>query len=121
VRRTKASFDEAFWNADARAVAAEWTGEGVDPELVDVAALRELWGAPEPDARTFTLLQAVWLASGAREPEQAVDGRVERVPAVGAAQLPGRERREVDEHLRAGGRQPDAALVEQPGEPLRGA
>jgi asparagine synthase (glutamine-hydrolysing) len=89
-RKTKASFDQAFFNADSRAVAAAWDGEGVDPELVDVEALRAMWSSPEPDARTFTLLQAVWLASGARELEQPVDGGVERVPAVRAAQLPGR-------------------------------
>jgi asparagine synthase (glutamine-hydrolysing) len=84
-RPTKASFDEAFWNADARAFAASWTGEGVDGELVDADALRANWLSSSPDARTFTLLQAAWLASGAGEPEQPVDGRVERVPPVRAA------------------------------------
>lgn len=120
-RRTKASFDEAFWNASSRAFAASWTGKGVDPELVDVEALRAMWSAPEPDARTFTLVQAAWLASGAGELEQPVDRGAERVPARGAAQLPGREGGQVDEHLGAGGRQPEAALVEQPREPLGGA
>lgn len=120
-RPTKASFDEAFWNADSRAFAASWTGTGVDPELVDVESLRAVWTSPDPDARTFTLLQAAWLASGARELEQPVDGGVERVPALRAAQLPGGERGEVDEQLGPHGRKPQAALLEQPGEPLRGA
>ena len=61
-RRTKARFDEAFWRADARAVAAAWEGEGADPGLVDAQRLREEWGRPVPDPHTYTLLQAAWLS-----------------------------------------------------------
>jgi hypothetical protein len=121
LRRTKASFDEAFWRDDARAFAASWAGEGVDRELVDVEALRAMWRSEAPDARTFTLLQAAWLASAAGELEQPVDAGADRAPCLRAAQLPGGQLGEVDKHLGPRGREPDAALLEQPAEPLRGA
>jgi hypothetical protein len=38
----------------------------VDHSLVDVDALRVLWSSGEPNARSFTLLQSIWLA---RRPE----------------------------------------------------
>lgn len=88
LRRTKASFDEAFWNADARTFVAAWNGGGVDAQLVDIETLRSMWTSSDPDARTFTLVQAAWLASAGREPEQPVDRLAERVPALGAAKLP---------------------------------
>jgi asparagine synthase (glutamine-hydrolysing) len=61
-RSTKASFDAAFWNAASRAFAAEWDGSGVDPELVDIDALRREWASESPDPRSFTLAQSAWLA-----------------------------------------------------------
>jgi len=61
-RRTKASFDGAFWSRHSRAFAARWSGGGADGELVDVDELRREWAAEHPDARTFTLLQSAWLA-----------------------------------------------------------
>jgi asparagine synthase (glutamine-hydrolysing) len=64
-RTTKSGFDRAFWSEPSRAFAAEWDGAGADPELVDVEALRQEWMSPEPDPRSFTLLQAAWLASRA--------------------------------------------------------
>lgn len=72
-RTSKARFDGAFWHRHSRELAARWNGEGVDSDVVDVGRLREEWASPEPDARTFTLLQSVYLAgtsaSGER-PEQ---------------------------------------------------
>ena len=61
-RTTKSSFDEAFWSDWSRALAADWSGAGADRELVDVEALREEWSSPDPDPRSFTLVQAAWLA-----------------------------------------------------------
>lgn len=61
-RRSKASFDGAFWTAQARAFAAAWDGHGVDPALVDVAGLRAEWARERPDPHTFALLQQAWLA-----------------------------------------------------------
>lgn len=62
-RTTKSVFDEAFWSDSSRTFAADWNGAGADPELVDVEALRREWASPEPDPRSFTLLQAAWLAT----------------------------------------------------------
>ena len=63
-RRTKAVLTRAFWNRHCRAFVATWDGSGVDPEVVDVDALRDMWLARDapPDARTFGLLQSAWLA-----------------------------------------------------------
>lgn len=77
-RRTKSSFDDAFWSDHSRAFASSWDGRGIDPDLVDPDALREVWESPAPDARTFLLLQSLWLqqaeaaTSPADELEQAV-------------------------------------------------
>ena len=75
-RRTKASFDGAFWNEPSRSFALEWDGSGVDEDVVDVRALRAEWSKPAPDPRTFTLAQSIWIghavASGDRL-EQALE------------------------------------------------
>jgi asparagine synthase (glutamine-hydrolysing) len=60
-RSTKARFDEVFWTEHSRALVADWSGEGVDGEIVDVDRLRAEWASPAPAAHTFTLLQSVWL------------------------------------------------------------
>jgi asparagine synthetase B (glutamine-hydrolysing) len=60
-RSTKARFDDVFWTEHARALVADWQGEGVDPEIVDIDRLRAEWASPTPEAHTFTLLQWVWL------------------------------------------------------------
>jgi asparagine synthase len=81
-RTSKASFDSVFWGDESRAFVERWRGEGVDTELVDPVALREVWTQPAPDARSFTLLQSVWLAtegtaareSAADRGEQVLDG-----------------------------------------------
>jgi asparagine synthetase B (glutamine-hydrolysing) len=62
-RSTKASFDAAFWSTASREFAAGWDGSGVDPELVDVDALRDEWATGTPDPRSFTLAQSAWLAA----------------------------------------------------------
>jgi asparagine synthase (glutamine-hydrolysing) len=74
-RRSKSSFDEAFWSRWSREFAAAWDGGGVDPDVVDIEALRAEWASEAPDPRTFTLVQAAWLASASRsdEVEQQVD------------------------------------------------
>jgi asparagine synthetase B (glutamine-hydrolysing) len=60
-RSTKARFDEVFWTEHSRELVADWQGEGVDEEIVDVDRLRAEWASPTPEAHTFTLLQSVWL------------------------------------------------------------
>ncbi|HYI38590.1 MAG TPA: asparagine synthase-related protein [Thermoleophilaceae bacterium] len=59
-RRTKASFDAAFFHRHARAFAASWDGTGVDPSLVDPELLHAEWLAPRPSANTFSLMQQAW-------------------------------------------------------------
>jgi asparagine synthase (glutamine-hydrolysing) len=59
-RSTKSHFAEVLWGPAGRELAANWDGEGIDPQLVDGERLREVWSAPEPDTQTITLLQSVW-------------------------------------------------------------
>jgi asparagine synthase (glutamine-hydrolysing) len=77
-RRTKSHFDFAFWSTHSRRLAESWSGEGVDPSLVDPEALASEWAKPRPDGRTFLLLQSVAFAresgSGGGELAQAVGG-----------------------------------------------
>ena len=61
-RASKASFNDAFWSEHAQRFADQWSGEGVDPELVDVDKLHALWGSDERKVLTFPLLQQAWLA-----------------------------------------------------------
>ena len=61
--RPKAHFLEVFFRAPTRALVSTWDGYGVDPRLVDVAALRRVWSQwPVPGA-TAPLVQQVWLAA----------------------------------------------------------
>lgn len=60
-RRSKASFNRAFFGSESRAFVQGWEGGGVDTGLVDPSALRRAWREPVPDGRTFTLLQHAWL------------------------------------------------------------
>jgi asparagine synthase len=62
-RATKATFTNVPWGPAARAFAASWTGQGVDPELVDVEAARRVWLSERPDFRSLTPLQSAWLAT----------------------------------------------------------
>jgi asparagine synthase (glutamine-hydrolysing) len=71
-RRTKAGFDDVFFNEHARALAAEWAGHGVPVELLDVAALRAHWRSDAPDPHSLTLMQAAVLASAGDGVEQAI-------------------------------------------------
>jgi len=60
-RPTSSADKDAFWGARSRELAAAWQGEGVDPDLVDAAALQIQWSLQRPDPRTFLLLQSVAL------------------------------------------------------------
>jgi len=62
-RESKATFDSVFWNRHSRAFARRWSGDGVDPELVDADALRQAWLSGDVTANSATLLlQQAWLA-----------------------------------------------------------
>jgi Asparagine synthase len=62
-RTSKCRFNRAVFGQRSRAFAERWTGAGVDTELVDADALREIWSGPEPHALTFALFQSCWLAT----------------------------------------------------------
>ena len=62
-RRSKARFDAAFCSHHSRAFGARWTGGGVDRSLVDAERLADVWNAVQPDPRSFSLMQAAWLAT----------------------------------------------------------
>jgi asparagine synthase (glutamine-hydrolysing) len=59
-RSTKSHFAEVLWGPAGRELAASWDGDGVDPEIVDLERLRQVWTAAKPDTQTVTLLQSVW-------------------------------------------------------------
>lgn len=71
-RSTKASFTTAFFGAYSRAFAARWDGSGIDGDLVDIDGLRRTWEADPVDARSYNLLQGVWVASHADGGKAAV-------------------------------------------------
>jgi hypothetical protein len=60
-----------FWGSQSRELAESWQGDGVDPGLVDVEALRLQWSLPRPDPRTFLLLQSIAVASEAGQAKPA--------------------------------------------------
>lgn len=61
-RPTKAVFTLPAWGPCTRELVASWSGDGADPDLVDLDALRRHWAGPRPSALTFALVQSVWLA-----------------------------------------------------------
>jgi asparagine synthase (glutamine-hydrolysing) len=65
-RPDKAEFTTAFLNEHTRRFAAEWSGGGVDTDLVDAEVLRQAWLSPKPDIRSTLLLQLAWLHDHAR-------------------------------------------------------
>jgi asparagine synthase (glutamine-hydrolysing) len=74
-RRDKAEFTGTHFGQHTRQFAEHWSGGGLDPDLVDVDALRQMWLSPQPNVRTALLLQLAWLhdhASGATSRERAL-------------------------------------------------
>ncbi|HEX8085995.1 MAG TPA: asparagine synthase-related protein [Solirubrobacteraceae bacterium] len=69
-RPTKAVFSAVWQGAATRRFAEEWDGTGVDPELVDVERLRELWRGSRSDARTSLLLHQAWLKSAPQDVDE---------------------------------------------------
>lgn len=61
-RRTKATFDDAFWNTNARAFVRAWDGQSIDTDMVNVDVLRRLWTRGDmPPPLSLLLVQHVWL------------------------------------------------------------
>ena len=51
----------ALWGPASRELAADWRGEDVDQNLVDIGALAREWSLPQPDPRTYLLMQSIAL------------------------------------------------------------
>jgi hypothetical protein len=66
-RSTKADFAEVVWGPRTREFIAEWSGMGVDPDLVDAEALRAAWSETSPILPAAIPLQAAWLKSLGKE------------------------------------------------------
>ena len=62
-RDGKVYFNNAFIHGHSRAFLERWDGTGLDTELIDVDALREVWRQPTIHSGTFQLMQAAWLAT----------------------------------------------------------
>lgn len=62
-RRSKARFSQPFFSASSRNLVERWSGEGIDPTLVDADRLLDTWRQPVVDARSYSLVQAAWCAS----------------------------------------------------------
>jgi asparagine synthase (glutamine-hydrolysing) len=62
-RETKAEFSESYFGPHTKRFAQEWNGkDGIDPEVVDGDALREMWLSDRPHGLSAALLQSAWLA-----------------------------------------------------------
>jgi hypothetical protein len=62
-RTSKASGNEMFFSEHSRAFVARWDGQGINPDMVDAARLRQEWASTNPDPHTLSLIQTTWLAS----------------------------------------------------------
>ena len=67
-RPTKVYFNNAFAHLHTRQFVRGWDGTGLDSDLIDVDALREVWSRPDLHGGTFQLLHAAWLAGSPRRP-----------------------------------------------------
>jgi Asparagine synthase len=66
-RRSKAAFGGGAFREASRRFAESWDGQGLDASIVDAERLRHAWLAPEPDARTHSLLRAAWWSRRTRQ------------------------------------------------------
>jgi asparagine synthetase B (glutamine-hydrolysing) len=62
-RTDKATFGGALFSEHSRSFVKEWTGDGVDDNLVDADVLRSIWSEAEPSHGTHVLLQSAWLST----------------------------------------------------------
>ena len=67
VRRSKAVFSQPMFSSYSRSFVETWSGQGVDPSLVDPDLLLETWKEPLVDGHSYSLLQAAWCASVAKD------------------------------------------------------
>jgi asparagine synthase (glutamine-hydrolysing) len=62
-RTSKAVFTRCYMGFHTRAFAERWTGDGVDPALVDPQELKRSWMSEDPVAPSAALLQQAWIAA----------------------------------------------------------
>ncbi|WP_211223173.1 asparagine synthase-related protein [Propionicicella superfundia] len=62
-RTSKAAFNSSRWGDDERDFAVGWTGEGVDPTVVDPGPLRAEWLKERPHPVASFLVHDAWLAT----------------------------------------------------------
>jgi hypothetical protein len=62
-RDGKVYFNNAFIHGHSRAFLDQWDGTGLDDDLIDPEALREVWRREWIHSGTFQLMQAAWLAT----------------------------------------------------------
>jgi asparagine synthase (glutamine-hydrolysing) len=67
-RTDKAGFDAAYWGPYSRRFIATWAEHPVLTDFVDEVGLRETWHESTPHAASSTVLQALWLKTGAGRP-----------------------------------------------------
>jgi len=67
----KALFNATFFGEVTRRFARDWSGRGVDTELVDTEALRRAWLEEDPDFRSALLLQIAWLHDHGEEQRES--------------------------------------------------
>ena len=60
-RTTKAVFSKVIWGENSRRLRTEWDGRGVDPDLIDIDALKREWAKDVPTFGSALLFQQVWL------------------------------------------------------------
>jgi Asparagine synthase len=72
-RTSKGDYTRCFMGRPTREFAAQWSGDGVDHEVVDADELKRLWVSETPMAPTTSLLQAAWLATNRFSPAAVVD------------------------------------------------
>jgi asparagine synthetase B (glutamine-hydrolysing) len=90
-RDSKAVFTETLWGAPSRSFVAAWDGSGVDPEIVDVEALRRRW-QDDGTIGPHSLLQSVWLESQ-RGRQHSVDSTPSSSSSVSGSDAQDRGRR----------------------------
>ena len=83
VRADKARFPFAYFRAPSRAFAASWSGQGLDPALVDAERLRATWLELLPNGYTALAIQQAWLASGGGDAGEQLPRLVQEVEATG--------------------------------------
>jgi hypothetical protein len=66
-REDKVYFNNAFIHGYSRAFLDTWDGTGLDTDLIDSDALREVWSQPVIHGGTFQLMHAAWLATHASD------------------------------------------------------